>query len=123
VGTGGRKEEEPEERRCQGIAVKDRLTREDGATMKRLPARIRPRFRDHARDRSPVIHTVLKSGVQGEEKVTRRPASTARKTNYNRGRPRAQVALGARMHMLLITVSEPQGLRGLLYINFEMELI
>jgi hypothetical protein len=88
--TWERKEEkrknQKEERSRHGIVVKDRLTREDSATMKRLPARIRPRFRDHAQDRSPVVCAVMKSGVQREETVTRRPASTARKANDNRGR-------------------------------------
>jgi hypothetical protein len=54
--------------------------------MKRLPARIRPQFQDHARDRSPVIRAVLKSGVQGQETVAKRPASTVWRTNDNRGR-------------------------------------
>jgi hypothetical protein len=80
--------------------VKDRLRRDYGATMKRLPARIMPRFWDHVRDRSPVICVVLKSGMQGEETVAKRPASTVRRTNDNRrgrartsgtGRPDAHV--------------------------------
>jgi hypothetical protein len=66
--------------------VKDRLTREDGDTMKRLPARIQPSFRDHARDLSPTIRAVMKSGVRGEEMVAKRPASTIWKTNNYRGR-------------------------------------
>lgn len=49
--------------------------------MKRLSAKIRPRFRDHERDRSPVIRAVLKSGVQGEETVAKRLASTVRRTD------------------------------------------
>jgi hypothetical protein len=75
-----------EERSRHGIAVKDRLTRENSATMKRIPARIRPRFRDHARDRSAVVRAVMKSGVQRKEMVTRRPASTSRKANDNHWR-------------------------------------
>jgi hypothetical protein len=66
--------------------VKNRMTREDGVSMKRLPARVQPRFRVHARDRSPTIRAVMKSGVRGEETVATRPASTVRRTNDNRGR-------------------------------------
>jgi hypothetical protein len=98
--------------------VKDRLTSKDGATIKRLPARIRPRFRDQARDSSPVIRAMLKSGVQGQETVAKRPASTVRRTRDNRGGARAQAALGAWMRMSPIIASGPQRLRGLLFIDF-----
>jgi hypothetical protein len=80
-----RRKNQRQERSRRGIAVKDRLTREE-TTMKKLPARIRPCFRSHERDRSPVVRAVMKSGVQREETVVKRPASTVRKANDNRGR-------------------------------------
>jgi hypothetical protein len=81
-----KRKNQKEERSRDGIAVKDRLTRESSATMKRLPAKIRPYFRSHLRDRSPVVRTIMKSGMQREETVTRRPVLTVRKANDNRRR-------------------------------------
>jgi hypothetical protein len=80
-----RRKNQKQERSHRGIAVKDRLTRED-ATMKKLPVRIRPRYRSDSRHCSPVKRAVLKSGVQGEETVAKWPASTVRRASNNHGR-------------------------------------
>jgi hypothetical protein len=69
-----------EKRKQQGTTVKDRLSRkQDVVTMKRLPARAVPRFREHEKDRSPTMRAVLKHSARGE--VARRPASTVARAN------------------------------------------
>jgi hypothetical protein len=80
-----KRKHQKEERRRQGTTVKDRLTRKQDDTMKRLPARAVPRYRNHTRDRSPTIRAVMKSSTRGEETVARRPASTVARTNSYRG--------------------------------------
>jgi hypothetical protein len=61
-----RRKNQRQERSRHGIAVKYQLMREE-TTMKKLPARIRPRFRSHSRHRSPAIRAVLKRGDSSEE--------------------------------------------------------
>jgi hypothetical protein len=74
-----------EGRKVRGIEVKDQLSRESAIT-KRLSARNQPRYRNHSMHRSPDPRAVSKSGVQGEETVVKKPASTMRRANNNHGR-------------------------------------
>jgi hypothetical protein len=85
-----KRKNQKEERRRQGTTVQDRLSRKRGDdNMKRLPARAVPRFRAHARERSPNMRAVVKHSARGEGYGAGRPASTVTKTGgYGGGRAR-----------------------------------
>jgi hypothetical protein len=76
-----------EERKRQGTTVKDRLSRKPVESMKRLPARVMQRFREHGRNLSPTMRAVDKHSARGEV-AGRLGSAVTRMNGYGGGRAR-----------------------------------